>query len=302
MEILTKEEIKQFEGRTLELILKDEQLLRTEDCAFYAALNDEEAAAFCDRHKLEHPDEDGTYTVVDYDMPDIRVLNSLFDKNYKGFELVNMGLFVPAEYLYEKRAEVISRISNIYDSDGGLYVPLDEYGTGMSFPVGEIQVTTSFFTDEEEAKKVAEGGVGMHTIERWISNPPKDMSIYSIDGQLVYGWEIVEATNRSWGNFIVTKDRLSELISGKELMVLAPEDDISEAMRCDGMPIVFLEEKYLQDFADLNSNDMDEEYTKMLIKDSEDAQKVVEDCDYTFLDAEEGRFVCRSEDLICAKK
>lgn len=298
METLTREELRELEGRTLRIVTMNGGLLRNRDSAFFAALNDEEAMAFCETVRRELPEGEYEFSTVGFEVPDISYFSLLFDNNYPGFEIVNLGFFASAELLYEKRRDVVAKIQRMYDGSKCLYVALTEEGKALSQPVSNTHVTISFFTKEEEARAIAEAGVGEHTIERWITNPPLDTTVFTIDGEVVYGWEIIEAANNVWKQFLVGTEKLKNLVGGKELHILAADDDSGAIMRCQGLPILFATEKALKEFADLNKAQMTHEFFDMSVANGDGIKMVVDNSQYTFIDNDEGRFVCHSDDLV----
>lgn len=298
MEKLTRDELKEFEGKTIRLITLNGGLLRNRDCAFYAAVNDEEAMAFCETVKEQLPSGDYEFSTVGYEVPDISYFNLLFDDNYPGFELVNYGFFVSADLLYEKRPEVVRKLEKIYEDDGSLYVAISDEGKALANPVGDTHVTISFYTNKEAALEVAEDGIGEHTLERWISYPPVDTTIFTIDGEIVYGWEIVEATNNVWNQYVIEIDKLKTVLKDKDLHILGADDGSGAIMRCQGLPILFTSEDVLKEFAEDNRDIMTHKFFDMSVSNSDGIQIVVDNCPYAFIDAEEGRYVCRSNDLI----
>ncbi|MBP5595321.1 MAG: hypothetical protein J6Y02_08060 [Pseudobutyrivibrio sp.] len=298
MERLTKEELRQFEGKTLRVVTMNGGLLRNRDCAFYAATNEEEAMAFCEIVKKQLPEGDYEFSSVGFEVPDISYFSLLFDNNYPGFEIVNYGFFVSSELLYERRLEIVSKIQKIYEENDCLYVALTDEGRPLNQPVGNTHVTISFFTREEDARAVAEVGVGEHTIEMWITNPPVDTTVYTIDGEIVYGWEIAEATIKVWEEYLIGTEKLKNLVGENELHILASDDGSGAIMRCQGLPILFTTTDSLKEFAELNRNQMTHEFFDMTVTNADGIRIVVNNSPYAFIDNDEGRYVCHSDDLI----
>lgn len=298
MERLTKEELRQFEGRTLRVVTMNGGLLRNRDCAFYAATSEEEAMAFCEIVRKQLPEGDYEFSSVGFEVPDISYFSLLFDNNYPGFEIVNYGFFASAELLYERRPEIVSKIQKIYEDNDCLYVALTNEGKALNQPVGKTHVTTSFFTREEDARAVAEAGVGEHTIERWITNPPVDTTVFTIDGEIVYGWEVAEATIKAWEQYLIGTEKLKDVVGENALHILASDDGSGAIMRCQGLPILFTTTDSLKEFAELNRNQMTHEFFDMTVTNADGIRIVVDNSPYTFIDNDEGRYVCHSDDLI----
>jgi len=298
MENLTRDELRQFEGKKLKIVTMNGGLLRNRDCAFYAAVNDEEAMAFCETVRKQLPEGNYEFSTVEFEVPDISYFSLLFNNNYPGFEIVNYGFFASSELLYEKRPEIVSKIETIYDDDKCLYVPLDEEGNPIKSDVGPTHVSISFFTNEDEAKAVAKGGVGKHTLERWIVNPPYDTTVFSIDGEVVYGWEVVEGTNNIWKQYVLDAEGLKNVVGDNKLHLIASDDGSGAIMRCQGLPIFFTSQESLKEFADLNKENMTHEFFDMCVENAEGIKVAVDNSPYTFIDSDDGRYVCYSNDLI----
>ncbi|MCR4567364.1 MAG: hypothetical protein K5769_04900 [Pseudobutyrivibrio sp.] len=297
METINREELETFVGKSMFLIIKDDGLLRDSENAFYAAVNEQEAAAFCERYKNEHPEySEDAFSIYKYDVPDVSAFNLLFDGNEEGFQLVNLGFRVNAEELYEKRQNVISKIVSVYKGGSCLFVALNSEMKAISVPVGNTPVVLSFYTNKEDAEAAAENGTGNHTIERWITNLPLDTTIFSVDGEVVYGWEINEAINSVWADYIVTFDYLKKLLEGNKIYIIE-NSDTGRVLDCDGIPILFSNEaaldKFKKDREELNSDG----YENLTVESWEELELLIGECEYTFVDNEEGRFVSRIEDL-----
>ncbi|PHU41213.1 hypothetical protein CSX00_02550 [Pseudobutyrivibrio ruminis] len=297
MEKLTKEDLSELTGMTFKIVTVNDSVVRNSDCAFFAALNDEEANAFIEDMKKEIPEGDYNFATRPYDVPNLSYINKMFDNNYRGFEIVNSGLYAPAEELYEKRQDVVNKIASIYNDDGCLYVGLNSQGKAIANPVGDIQVTASFFTNVEDANEIQKTGVAAHSIERWIVNPPADATIFSIDGQVVYGWEIVEATNKVWSQYIVGLDKLKEVVGKKTLSVLVTDDEAQSLIKYEGVPIMFLTASSIKDFVEENKGKIAEKFLLMTVSNAEGVKLVTGRSKYAFLDTDEGRYVCAREDL-----
>lgn len=298
MEKLTREDLRELVGSTIKIVTVNGSVIRNSDCAFFAALNDEEAMAFIEDIKKEIPEGDYQFATRDYTITDMSDFNKMFDNNYRGFEIVNSGLYAEASELYEKRQEVISKIINIYSGDGCLFVGLDENGHAIAQPVGDTKITASYFTDINEANGIQKAGVAAHTIERWITNPPADAQIFSIDGQVVYGWEIVEATNKVWNQYIIGADKLKEVVNNTKLHVLVTDNEEKTLLKCQGLPILFLTDASLREFAEESKGKVADKFIDMSVSNSEGAKIVVDDSKYAFIDTDEGRYVCNSDDLV----
>ena len=79
METITRDELKELEGRTLRIVTMNGGLLRNRDSAFFAALNDEEAQAFCETVRSELPEGEYEFSTVGFEVPDISYFSLLFD-------------------------------------------------------------------------------------------------------------------------------------------------------------------------------------------------------------------------------
>ncbi len=294
---LTKEDLSELTGAKFKIVTVNDSIVRNSDCAFFAALNDEEANVFIENIKKEVPEEDYNFETKLYDVPNLSYINKMFDNNYRGFEIVNLGLYAPAEELYEKRQDVVNRIASIYSNDGCLYVGLNSQGKAIANPVGDVQVTVSFFSNLEDANEIQENGLAVHSIERWIVNPPADATIFSIDGQVVYGWEIAEATNKVWSQYIVGIDKLREIVDKKTLSVLVTDDESKSVIQYEEVPIIFLSAKSIKEFVVENKGRIAEKFILMTVSNAEGVKLAAGRSKYLFLDADEGRYVCAREDL-----
>lgn len=294
---LTKEDLSELTGATFKIVTVNDSVVRNSESAFFAALNDVEANAFIESIKKEVPEGDYNFATRPYDVSNLSHINKMFDNNYHGFEIVNFGLYAPAEELYEKRQDVVNKIASIYSNEGCLYVGLNPQGRAIANPVEDIQVTVSFFTNVEDANEIQENGVAAHSIERWIANPPADATIFSIDGQVVYGWEIVEATNKVWSQYILNMEKLKEIVAKKTLSVLVTDDESKSIIKYEGVPIIFLTESCIKEYVEANKGKIAEKFILMTVSNAEGVKLVAGRSKYVFLDADEGRYVCASEDL-----
>jgi hypothetical protein len=298
MEKLTQNDLEQFVGRKMLLITLDGDLLRNQNSAFYMAANVDEANAFCERVRKELPAGEYEFSALEFELNDLTNLNQLFDRNYPGFEIVNYGFFVESKELYKRRPEVVAKVESIYGKDNWLYVPLNEDGSPVSGEIGNTHVSIMFYTNEQDAEAAGSGRVGDHTIERWIIRQPLDTAVYAIDDQVVYGWEISEATHSVWNRYVVSKTRLQEILEGKTLQILAADDGSSAVMRHDNMPIFFITRQAMEDFAEANIDRMSHTYVGMEIAKAEGITLVADDREYSFLDDDDSRYVCRTLDLL----
>ena len=289
METINREELDTLVGKPMFLIVSHGSLLRDEDNAFFAAVNEDEAAAFCERYAKDKPD-DYDFSIYKYDVPNIAAFNTLYDSNYKGFQIVNMGFYVQTDELYEKRQSIVSKLINIYKGGGCLHVPLDEENRAIATPVDGVPVTISFFSDKERANEVAENGCGDHTIERWISNLPLDTILFSVDGELVYGWEVSEAVSAVWNEYIVTPSYLKDLLKDNKFHILKNEDT-GEVLQCDGIPILFASKTAVEAFAKDRKGIMESNYTDCIVEEREELSSIIGSGQYAFVDTESGRFV-----------
>lgn len=294
---LTKEDLSELTGTTFKIVTVNDSIVRNSDCAFFAALNDDEANAFIENIKKEVPEGDYNFETRPYDVSNLSCINKMFDNNYRGFEIVNFGLYAPAEELYEMRQDVVNKITNIYNNGGCLYVGLNSQGIAIANPVGDVQVTVSFFTNLEDANKIQENGVAAHSLERWIGNPPADATIFSVDGQVVYGWEIAEATNRVWSQFILGIEKLKEVVDKKTLSVLVTDDESRTIIKYEGVPIIFLTESSIKEYVEANKGKIADKFILMTVSNAEGVKLATGRSKYVFLDVDEGRYVCARQDL-----
>ncbi len=289
METINRDELETLVGKPMFLIVSKGSLLRDEDNAFYAAVNEEEAAAFCERYAKDKPG-DYDFSIYKYDVPNVAAFNTLYDSNYKGFSIVNMGFYVHTDQLYEKRQDIVSKLINIYKGGNCLHVPLNEENRAIATPVDGVPVTISFFSDKEEANKVADNGCGDHTIERWISNLPLDTILFSVDGELVYGWEISEAVNAVWRDYIVTQDYLKDLVKDNKFHILKNEDT-GEVLQCDGIPILFASKAAVEAFIKDRQGIAESDYFDSIVEERDELSSIIGAGQYAFVDTEGGRFV-----------
>ncbi len=299
MENMTKEQLHFFNKRTIRLLTVNGGLLRNKDCAFYMALSDEPLLAFGEKIRSSIPEENCEFSTVGFEVPDLSYYSLLFDKNYPGFMIVDHDYFVPAELLYEKREDVIEKVRKVYSDDNLFYVALSEDSKAINEPIGDTHVVISFFTDENKAKEVSEiGACGEHIIERWILDPPNDTTVFSLDGEIVYGYEIAEGTWNAWLEYVGDMDNLKAILDGRKLHILAADDNSGAIMRCLGMPIFFSNAQALKEFAVVNQDEMTHTFYDMTVEKKEGINIVLDGCEFAFIDDEIGRHVFHRDDLL----
>ncbi len=299
MENITKEQLQKFNHKTIRLLTVNGCLLRNKDCAFYMALSDEPLLAFSEKIRSAIPEENCEFSTIGFEVPDLSYYSLLFDRNYPGFRIVDHEYFVPAELLYEKREEMIEKVRKVYSNDNLFYVALDAYNKAMNESVGDTHVVISFFTDENKAKEVSEiGACGEHILERWILDPPNDTTVYSLDGEVIYGYEITEGTWNAWLEYVGDMDSLKAILDGRKLHILAADDNSGAIMRCLGMPIFFSNTQTLKEFAVINQDEMTHTFYDMTVENKEGINIVLDGCEFAFIDDEIGRHVFHRDDLI----
>ena len=116
--------------------------------------------------------------------------------------------------------------------------------------------------------------------------------------EIVYGWEIAEATIKVWEEYLIGTEKLKNLVGENELHILASDDGSGAIMRCQGLPILFTTTDSLKEFAELNRNQMTHEFFDMTVTNADGIRIVVNNSPYAFIDNDEGRYVCHSDDLI----
>ncbi|MCR4567594.1 MAG: hypothetical protein K5769_06060 [Pseudobutyrivibrio sp.] len=296
MNKLKKDDLLQFQGKTLRVLTLNGGLLRNKNCAFYASINEEDAASFSEDIKAELPEGDYNFSTVGFEIEDISNFNLLFDNNYPGFQIVSFG-YIDADQLYEQREDVVDKITNIFLDNKGLYLPYDKDDRIMGISVDKTHVTMSMFTDANKAAEVAENGIEERVLEQWINLQVNDTTIFSIDGEVVYGWEFVEGINRAWEQFLLDSDSVKELIEGNTLHVLATKDGSGVVMRYYDMPIFFLSDEALEEFAKANVEQMAQEFFDMEVSGRDGVELIVSNAPYVVIDGA-NRYVCTSEDLL----
>lgn len=127
------------------------KILKTKDYAFIMADTKENADEYLQQlndqvHLIDKPKFRPEFGIKEFDVPDISILNSLFDLNYSGFLIAIHNFVVPAQCLYECRDDVIDKITDIYKNVGSLYAPIDDEGREISTTSSNMFVSFPLFT------------------------------------------------------------------------------------------------------------------------------------------------------------
>ena len=104
--------------------------------------------------------------------------------------------------------------------------------------------------------------------------------------------DIMEMT-RELGKALQQDDRYTAYMLAKKA-----NDDDKELLKCEGLPILFLTDASLREFAEESKGKVADKFIDMSVSNSEGAKIVVDDSKYAFIDTDEGRYVCNSADLV----
>jgi hypothetical protein len=296
MKDLTRNELEQFVGKTLHLITLNGGLLRNRDCAFFAAVDKEAAIEYGENVRRQLPDGDYQFSTVEMHIDDVSNFNQLFNGNYPSFQIVDYGN-VNATEIFQYREEMVVKVEEVYKNGQFLFYPVAEDGRAMGFPQGNTHVVISYFTNPDEAAELSNGVYGERGLEDWMTIPTPDAAIFTIDGEIVYGWEMVEGAHRACKDLMVDAEELKSLLNGQALRILGSDDGSGAIMRCKGLPIFFISKDALVEFAEENRSEMDREYFDMEIAKPEGVKLVLDDYPFAIVDGDR-RYYCASEELL----
>ncbi len=298
MKELTKEELQSFIGKTVYVLNSNRGRIRNREADFFVATSKEALMEFADSIRDSFPGEGFELFAEEIVVDDLSRFNPMFCGDCPFFEIVDMDAKVSMYNLCEKREEAINKIEDFYSENNALFVAIKEDGSPFRIPVGNVQVTVSFFTKEEDAKALEGDFVATHELEYWVAEPPCDATIFSVDGEIIYGGEMAEGAMGAWNQYVIDKDSIPEIIGDKQLHMLAADDGSGAVMRCLRLPIFFISDAALKEFAQNNKSEMTHTFYDMTITRSDGIRIAAHGTRYVFVDDDEKRYVFNIWDLI----
>ncbi len=300
---ITKEKLLEIVGQKVYLMTINGKILKTKDYAFIMADTKENADEYLlqlnDQVRLiDEPKFKPEFGKKEFDVPDISILNSLFDLNYSGFLIAIHNFVVPAQCLYECRDDVIDKITDIYKNGGSLYAPIDDEGREISTTSSNMFVSFPLFTDESKLKEKYSNDITEYTLYKWTAHLPWDANIFSIDGEIVYGCEIKQAILNAWGDALVDLEGLKQLFISKRLHAYHPDYKEEYAARYKEVPIFFLTKDAVAKFAKDFIADNEFKYEDQRIHKASEVAKISQGCEYLLIDDDESLYLCHVDDLM----
>ena len=238
MNMLKREDLQQFVGKTMYVLCINKGILRHQQCAYWIAETDEDAKEYFNSVKENLP-ANAEFSTVELEIDDITAFSLLFNTgNFPGFEIVKHGR-VPASELWVHDTKMTIKVRDAFWKNGGIYLAIGEDGKPVVEKIGNSHIINSFYSTPELAEVHGKPQY-IPTIIMRKGMFPKDVFCNTLDGEVVYGYDFYDGMMSALRHLHTDIDIINELLENKELIILAANDGSGTIAQYLGYPVFFL--------------------------------------------------------------